>query len=169
MGGRRTAFARIIATTGGLGDLLPAPGTTAGSLPAAVLWWTACAALPFTAARITTTAAAVAIVTLVGIWAAGSEARRRAKGDPGPVVVDEVAGQWLTYLVALIFVPMPSLGRVSAVAIVGFLLFRFFDILKPWPVGALERLPGGVGIMVDDLAAALYAGAVLVLLFRLII
>ena len=169
MDGWRTELARVIATSGGLGDLLPAPGTTAGSLPAAVLWWATCAALPLTAARITTTAVALAIVALVGIWAADSEARRRARGDPGPVVVDEVAGQWLTYLVVLFFVPMPTLGMVSAVTIVGFLLFRFFDILKPWPVHALEHLPGGVGIMVDDLGAAIYAGAVSVLLFHLLI
>jgi phosphatidylglycerophosphatase A len=167
MGDRRQQLARAIATTGGLGDLLPAPGTTAGSLPAGLAWWAACAVVPTHWPRLGITAAAVVLATTVGIWAAGVEAARRGTEDPGPVVVDEVAGQWLTYILALIFVPMPDLRSLSTAALVGFAAFRFFDILKPWPVGALERLPGGVGIMVDDLAAAVYAGATTTLLVRL--
>ena len=168
MGNRRQQVARAVATSGGLGDLLPAPGTTAGSLPAAFVWWIACAFVQAEWARLVITSAAVALATTAGIWAAGVEAARRGARDPGPVVVDEVAGQWLTYVLALVFVPMPDLGSISMVAIVGFVTFRFFDILKPWPVGAAERLPGGVGIMVDDLAAAAYAGAATVLLARLL-
>ncbi|MEJ2190628.1 MAG: phosphatidylglycerophosphatase A [Acidobacteriota bacterium] len=150
MGDRRQQLARAIATTGGLGDLLPAPGTTAGSLPAGLAWWAACAVVPTDWARLGITAAAAVLATTVGIWAAGVEAARRGAGDPGPVVV-----------------PMPDLRSLSMAALVGFAAFRFFDILKPWPVGALERLPGGVGIMVDDLAAAVYAGATTTLLVRL--
>jgi phosphatidylglycerophosphatase A len=164
---RRQQLARAIATTGGLGDLLPAPGTTAGSLPAGLAWWVACALMPADGVRLTITAAALALATTVGIWAAGVEAVRRGAGDPGPVVIDEVAGQWLTYVLALIFVPMSGLVSLSTAALVGFAAFRFFDILKPWPVSALERLPGGVGIMVDDLAAAVYAGVTTALVLRL--
>ena len=168
MSDRVHRLARSIATTGGLGDLLPAPGTTAGSLPAGVAWWAVCAVVQADWVRLTITAIALVLATTVGVWAAGAEAARRSTGDPGPVVIDEVAGQWLTYVFALILVPMPDLGSLSMAAIVGFAAFRFFDILKPWPVGALERLPGGVGIMVDDLAAAVYAGATTALLVGLL-
>lgn len=76
-----------------------------------------------------------------------------AKRDPGWVVIDEVAGQWLT----LAIVP-PDLLLYA----VGFCAFRFFDILKPFPIRTLERkVPGALGVMVDDVAAAVYAGAVL--------
>jgi len=164
----RATLARTIATSGGLGDLLPAPGTTAGSLPAAVLWWLACLALPDTRTRILLTAAGLVVTIFVGTWASTVEAQRRGKGDPGPVVVDEVAGQWLTYLPALPFLADSTPGNLGLVAITGFLLFRVFDIVKPWPVYKLERLPGGLGIMIDDLAAAIYSGACLVILIRLI-
>jgi len=73
-----------------------------------------------------------------------------AKSDPGWVVIDEVAGQWLTLAV----VP-PDLLLYG----LGFLLFRLFDIFKPWPIRALEQnMAGGLGVMVDDIAAAVYAG-----------
>jgi phosphatidylglycerophosphatase A len=76
-----------------------------------------------------------------------------AKSDPGWVVIDEVAGQWLTLAV----VP-PDLLLYG----LGFLLFRLFDIFKPWPIRALEQnMAGGLGVMVDDIAAAVYAGIVL--------
>ena len=72
------------------------------------------------------------------------------------MVIDEVAGQWLT----LVVVP-PDLFYYG----LGFLLFRIFDIVKPWPAGALDRhVKGGLGIMLDDIAAAIYAGACLILL-----
>ena len=94
---------------------------------------------------------AAILITLVG-WAAAA-ATEEAKKDPGWVVIDEVAGQWLTLSV----VP-PDLMLYS----IGFLAFRFFDILKPWPIRTLEqRIPGALGVMVDDIAAAVYAGMVL--------
>jgi phosphatidylglycerophosphatase A len=92
--------------------------------------------------------AAVAILSLVGALAAGRVAGKLGLEDPGLVVVDEVAGQWLT-LVALPFTP--------ATALFGFLAFRAMDIVKPWPARDLERLHGGWGIMADDLAAGVYA------------
>jgi phosphatidylglycerophosphatase A len=83
-------------------------------------------------------------------------------------VVDEVAGQWLTYLVALPFVPLQSSIHLAVFAFAGFLLFRFFDIVKPWPIRTLEQLPGGIGIIADDLLAGYFAAAVLAIGWRVL-
>jgi len=83
-------------------------------------------------------------------------------------VVDEIAGQWLTYLVALPFVPLQNSTHLAVFALAGFLLFRFFDIVKPWPIRAFERLPGGIGIIADDLAAGYFAAAVLAIGWKLL-
>ncbi len=159
--------ARLIATVGGLGDRLPVPGTSAGSLPATLLWSVLALVVggPWQLAAVTAVLAAAA--TAVGVWAAGVEEMRRGGSDPGPVVIDEVAGQWLCFLVAL---PLAALGGVRDVALFagcGFLLFRVFDVVKPWPVRLLERLPGGIGIIADDLAAGALAGMFLALGWRL--
>ena len=132
-----------------------------------MLWWLACLAQPDTRTRILLTAAGLAVALVVGTWASAVEARRRGKVDPGPIVVDEVAGQWLTYLPALPFLGDSPPADLGLAAVAGFFLFRFFDIVKPWPVRQLERLPGGFGIMVDDLAAAIYSGACLIIAIRL--
>jgi phosphatidylglycerophosphatase A len=94
-----------------------------------------------------TTVAAIA-VTLIGIPASTIVARESGREDPGHVVIDEVAGQ----LIALIALP-----SVPGYAALGLFLFRFFDILKPWPIRRLEALPEGTGIMMDDVAAGLLA------------
>ena len=84
----------------------------------------------------------------VGVWA-GTTAERYFGGiDPGPVIIDEVLGM----LVTLAFIPVGLSG-----AIAGFLLFRIFDVAKPYPAGRLERLHGGLGVMADDAMAAVYA------------
>ncbi len=94
-------------------------------------------------------AIAAAIVFVAGCPAAARVAAASGLADPGFVVVDEVAGQWMV----LLAVPLDPLGWI-----VGFVLFRLFDILKPWPVGwADRRVKGGFGIMLDDLLAAGYA------------
>jgi phosphatidylglycerophosphatase A len=105
---------------------------------------------------------AAAVVTLVGIPAATRIVRATGIKDPQFVVIDEVAGQ----LVALIAVPLAWKTFLA-----GLILFRVFDILKPFPIRRLERLPEGTGIVVDDLGAGLYALAILHLLlhFRLLI
>lgn len=139
--------AALIATWFGSGLLPKIPGT-----------WGSLAALPFAAGLAwlggpwLLTAAAIAVF-LIGIWASALYAQRLGREDPGSVVVDEVAGQWLTLVpVALAF----------EYYLPGFLLFRLFDILKPWPVSWADRkLKGGFGIMADDVLAALYAAAVL--------
>lgn len=92
------------------------------------------------------------LTTAVAVVAAGAEARARGAEDPGPVVIDEAAG----YLFSVAFLP-----HGPAMALAGFLLFRVFDILKPPPARQLERLHGGWGIVLDDVAAGIMANAVL--------
>jgi phosphatidylglycerophosphatase A len=88
-------------------------------------------------------------------WAATVTAREKAQEDPGFIVVDEVLGQWVT----LLGVSSYSVGSFTA----GFILFRVFDIWKPWPVRKFEKFPGGYGIVADDLAAGLYGALILYL------
>jgi phosphatidylglycerophosphatase A len=109
------------------------------------------------------TAVALVAAAAVGLWASEKEALRRGASDPGPIVVDEIAGQWLTYLVALPFLALTSPGHLAVFAAAGFLLFRFFDVLKPWPIRACEKLPGGIGIVADDLAAGYFAAFALII------
>jgi phosphatidylglycerophosphatase A len=151
------------ATVLGLGDKLPAAGTTAGSLPAALVWAVLAYPLGSSPWFVTVGAALVTAATIAGIWAADAEIVRRKKGDPGPVVIDEVAGQWLTYLCAQVLWPLDDVAHIVVFVAFGFLLFRVFDVVKPWPVRPLERLPGGFGVVADDLAAGVLAGIVLAL------
>jgi len=95
------------------------------------------------------------LATLIGIPAATIVARESVRKDPQNVIIDEVAGQWLTLAAAA-----PDWRH----ALAGLALFRLFDITKPWPARRLERLPAGWGIMLDDLAAGLYAAIVLLIL-----
>ena len=163
MNDNSSRMARVIATAGGLGEILPAPGTTAGSLPAALVWWAGCLVVTTTPARIAMTAVALVMAAVAGLWASEVEAARRGASDPGPIVVDEVAGQWLTYLVALPFLPVLTSGTLAIFTAAGFLLFRLFDIVKPWPIRACEKLPGGIGIVADDLAAGYFAAFTLLI------
>ena len=159
----RAVLARALATVGGLGDRLPAPGTTVGSLAGAALYWGASALWPSAVAAVAL--AGLAVLLPLAVWACGAEARRRGVVDPGPVVLDEVAGQWAALaVVALVQHRPPGLAELAA----AFLLFRAFDVVKPWPIRRLEALPGGWGIVADDLAAGLVAGAVAALLLPLL-
>jgi len=102
-------------------------------------------------------AIAAVIIFSVGCWAAGTIARTSGLTDPGAIVIDEVAAQWLVLLPA----PLDPLSYAVA-----FLLFRLFDIWKPWPVGWADHwVYGGLGIMLDDLLAAVYAVLVFLILF----
>ena len=99
---------------------------------------------------------AIAAVTCVGTWAATRTEQLSGRKDPGKVVVDEVAGQFIALF------PLTLFTRWSTVAvIVSFILFRFFDIVKPYPANRLQELNGGAGVMLDDLVAGVY-GAVIV-------
>jgi phosphatidylglycerophosphatase A len=134
-------LARGVATAFGSGYSPFAPGT-AGSAVGVLLFW------PMAGWPWPWQAGACLALLLVGALAATRVAQSVGSKDPGIVVVDEVLGQWLT-LLALPFTP--------ATAVLGFLLFRAMDIVKPWPARDLERLPGGWGIMADDVAAGVYA------------
>lgn len=135
------AAAKLVATGLGSGYSPVAPGT-AGSLVGLLLF------LPLAGRAFWIQLAAVVAVTVLGVLAGGRLATTLGLKDPGVVVVDEVAGQWITFL---------ALPMTPVIAVAGFLLFRVMDILKPWPARALERLPGGLGIMADDVAAGIYA------------
>ena len=144
-----------MATFFGAGRLRPGPGTW-GSLATALLWWLLASHLP-AGTRIPVLVVLIVIVVVVGIPAATLEARGCGKKDPSHVVIDEVAGQLVTFLACPI---------VWQALLAGFILFRGFDILKPPPVRSLERLPEGTGIVVDDLGAGVYALIVLQLLLH---
>jgi phosphatidylglycerophosphatase A len=125
-----------------------APGTF-GSLPGILLFW-----LTMDYGLYVQLGVAMAI-TLAGIWICGESARRIGVHDHGGIVWDEIVGMYVTLLAA----PVSVVGWVLA-----FVFFRVMDIVKPWPISDLDhRLGGGVGIMLDDLAAALYAAILLAL------
>ena len=90
----------------------------------------------------------------IGIWACGAHVRATGRDDPSECVIDELAGQWLA-CAGVLFAPTSA-----AELAVAFLLFRLFDILKPWPISAAERLPGGMGVMADDMLACLAAAVI---------
>jgi phosphatidylglycerophosphatase A len=139
-------FFLFIATGAGSGYLPKAPGTW-GSLVGVVFW------LGLYRFDCATYGAVLAGLFLLGTFAAGAAEKIIDQGDPGVVVIDEIVGQ----LIALTFAPAHPLA-----ALAGFLLFRLFDIRKPFPVGWLDRrIHGGLGIMLDDVAAGLLALAVL--------
>ena len=144
---KKTGWAWAIATFFGVGLLKPGPGTW-GSLAATAIWYFGLRAVHLSGWAVAlASVAGVVVVTLAGIPAATIVERECGREDPGFVVIDEVAGQWLVLAAA------PVEWRH---ALVGFLLFRLFDIVKPWPARQLERLHGGTGIVVDDLAAGGY-------------
>jgi phosphatidylglycerophosphatase A len=148
-------WATLVATLFGIGRLKPGPGTW-GSLATILVWALLSSRIPVESRTLATVVAA-AIVTLIGIPAATIVARASGLKDPQFVVIDEVAGQ----LVALIAVPLAWKTFLA-----GFILFRIFDMWKPFPIRRLERLPEGTGIVVDDLGAGLYALAIMHLLLH---
>jgi len=100
------------------------------------------------------------VVTFAGIWAATQTERISGRKDPGKVVIDEVAGQLIS-LMPVALVPLWTSWKIWV--IVSFILFRFFDIVKPYPARQMERLHGGLGIMCDDLIAGVYGAAVILI------
>lgn len=139
--------ATILATWFGAGKLPLAPGTW-GSLAALPFAW-GLAWLGGPGALL----AGAAVVLGVGIWASNRVIQASGAKDPGEIVIDEVAGQWL----ALAAAPLDPLAYAA-----GFALFRVFDIFKPWPAGWIDaKMGGGAGIMLDDIIAGAYAGVAL--------
>jgi phosphatidylglycerophosphatase A len=148
MTNKKTTWAWTAATFFGAGYLKPGPGTY-GSAAAVVLWFLVNHFFPEPPLLATLhTLLAAVVVTAIGIPAATRVARESGMKDPQIVVIDEVAGQ----LLALAFA-----APVWQQALLAFVLFRAFDILKPPPVRQLEKLPMGTGIMLDDLGAGAYA------------
>lgn len=139
-------WADLVATFFGVGRIKPGPGTW-GSAATVLLWAAIAYALPLSL-RAPVAIISALLVTLIGIPAATQVARGYGLKDPQFVVIDEVAGQ----LVALIAVPLAWKSFLA-----GFILFRAFDIIKPPPVRQLEAIPEGAGIVLDDIAAGLYA------------
>jgi phosphatidylglycerophosphatase A len=136
-----------VATLGGIGRAPVAPGTVASAVTVIALWLLALGPLALTALLI--------VVTVLGTWAAEGAERALGRGkDPGAIVIDEVAGMILAVLA------VPPTPAVLALA---FLLFRVFDVTKPFPANVSQRLRGGLGVMVDDLVAGLYALALVAL------
>jgi phosphatidylglycerophosphatase A len=155
----RKSLSVWIATSFGAGYFPAAPGTAGSAVGLALviafrqallrpLWWVVCLA------------ACTGVLFALGVWSAGKAEKIFGRVDPGQVVIDEVTGQIITFI---------ATPRVSWIGlIVGFILFRAFDIVKPFPVRWAERFPGGWGIMLDDVVAGLYSLIVLAILGRLI-
>lgn len=149
-------WATLIATFFGIGRLRPGPGTW-GSLTSLLIWlgvsrWIA------PSWHVPALAGLATIAVLLGIPAATQVANGAGIKDPQFVVIDEVAGQWIT----LLFAPVSWKTLLA-----GFILFRGFDIVKPPPVRQLEKLPSGTGIVLDDVAAGGFALIVMQLLLHL--
>jgi len=143
-------WSTIIATFFGIGRLRPGPGTW-GSLATVLLWWL----LSFRISPQWQPLSALifaGFVVLIGIPAATQVSRATGIKDPQFVVIDEVAGQ----LIALIGAPVSWKSLL-----LGFILFRGFDIVKPPPIRQLEKLPEGFGIVIDDVGAGIYALALM--------
>jgi phosphatidylglycerophosphatase A len=139
-------LAVFLATCGYIGYAPVAPGTFGSAAGLAIY------ALVRVSDSMVVETAAIAALFAIGVWS-GTEAEHHFGGvDPGPIVLDEVVGM----LVTLALIPVNVTG-----ALVGFFVFRALDVLKPWPAGRFERLPGGLGVMADDGMAAVYANVVM--------
>lgn len=133
-----------IATALGVGYAPVAPGTF-GSAAGLLLWWL----LP---ASPVVQAATIIAVFVAGSWGGNVAERHFGRTDPGQVVIDEVMGMLITLF-------LNPVGWTGAIA--GFVLFRVFDVIKPYPANRLEQLHGGIGVMADDAMAAVYANLAL--------
>ena len=136
----------LLATCGYIGYVPYAPGTFGSAVGLAV----------FYAVRATGSVgvelAAIVVVFAIGIWSATVAEHHFGGIDPGPVVIDEVAG----ILITLALLPVNIWG-----ALVGFVVFRILDVVKPWPAARFETLPGGLGVMADDGMAAIYGNLIM--------
>lgn len=136
----------FIATCAYVGYAPVAPGTFGSAIGLAVFY------LVRHQRSTTVEVAAIVVLAAVGLWSA-TEAEHHFGGiDPGPVVIDEVIGM----LITLAFIPVNMAG-----AIVAFFIFRLLDVLKPWPARRLEHLPGGFGVVLDDMMAGVYGNIVM--------
>jgi phosphatidylglycerophosphatase A len=144
-GGPLSMAATLLATGFGSGYAPVAPGT-AGTAVGLLLFW------PLQALAPTWQLAATGVLFVLGCAVATHVARRLNRKDPGVVVVDEIVGIWAS----LLWLPL-----TPQTALLGFLLFRLLDMVKPFPARQFEALPGGLGIMADDLMAGVYVNLIL--------
>jgi phosphatidylglycerophosphatase A len=152
---KRIDFVALAIATCGVGYLPLAPGTF-GSLVGVGIFWLLIRVNPLVIV------VAILAVTFAGIWAGSRVEQVSGRKDPGKVVVDEVAGQ----MIALF--PLTLFARWSTGAVIlSFILFRFFDIVKPYPANRLQDLDGGMGIMFDDLVAGVYSAVVVSIILRI--
>jgi phosphatidylglycerophosphatase A len=149
---QRPGLATWIATAGGAGYFPIAPGTAGSAVGVVVVVGLTRVGLDRLWSSIVL-AVIAALVFAVGVWAAGEAEKFFGRTDPGQVVIDEVVGQMITFLL----LPHATWKWLLA----GFLLFRAFDIVKPFPARQAERIPRGWGIMIDDVVAGLYGLGVL--------
>jgi len=166
-------YTALAVTTFGVGYLPLMPGTYGSAVGVAVyagfakfdaVWehhWAPMHHFPQVLAQAASIAAVLIIFllfTLAGVWAAGRSTDLLGNTDPPEAVVDEVIGQLITFL----FVPF---GIGWPFIVTGFLLFRLFDIWKPYPIDSLQVLPGGIGVCADDILAGVYAGICLSVIY----
>jgi len=165
---------KVVMTGFGLGYAPFASGTfgSAGAIVIALVAWALLIPggnLQLDLAWVLLTLAASVGCVWGGVWAAEYYAgRSRKPGDPGQVVIDEFAGQWIS-LIAIPFPGRDRFGMVVAILATQFFLFRLFDVLKPPPGRRLEKLPHGWGILMDDLAAGVYANIIGQVVFRFVV
>ncbi len=143
----------FVATCAYVGYAPVAPGTFGSAVGLAVLY-----AVRHQGTR-TVEAATIVVLLAIGLWAATEAERHFGRSDPGPVIIDEVIGM----LITLAFVPVNLAG-----AILGFFIFRVLDVVKPWPARRLEHLPGGFGVVLDDVMAGIYGNLAMWGLIRLL-
>lgn len=143
--------ATLTATFFYIGRFPVAPGTAGSFLALVILYMLARFLEPFPFSMVLS--GGILLMTSTGIPAASYIEKRDRIKDPSHVVIDEAIGQWLTFL----FIPGNVIASVHWTPVAGFLLFRFFDIVKPWPARQAEKLAGGFGIVLDDIIAGAYA------------
>jgi phosphatidylglycerophosphatase A len=154
----KTDYLALAIATCGVGYIPLAPGTF-GSLVGVAIFW----ALTRVAAGSILVIVAILAFIFAGIWAGTRTEEISGRKDPGKIVVDEVAGQ-LIALFPLVFVKW----GVTTVML-SFILFRFFDIVKPYPANKLQELEGGVGVMCDDLVAGAYAAIIMSVVMTMLV
>lgn len=163
----------LLISCGGLGFLRPAPGTWGSIPPAAIAWLL----LVFGVSGPVLNASLLAILAIscficvaLGPWAE----QRFGRKDASQIVIDETAGQclpllfWPTLFLSTSLSQMDRMIHVTVAVSAAFVLFRIFDIIKPWPAHGLQKLPHGWGVLVDDLFAGLYAAIIMQVGLRLI-
>ena len=160
---------RLAATCFGLGRLPVAPGTW-GSLPPAIVFALMCHFRASPAIMSIAMAALALVGSVVCVQFAPAAIAATGKDDPGEVVADEFAGQAITFLASpFLAMGAASAGQIWGVTAAGFVLFRVFDIAKPWPIRKLENLPEGWGILADDLLAGVFAWIALQIFIKLFV